>query len=65
MTKAELDTAKEDIITFLKSHNSQYYMMLNHDNKYFTLFVYENNIDVEKWHVRLSQSPSLLEKLNQ
>lgn len=48
MTKAELDIAKENIITFLKSHNSQYYMMLNHDNKYFTLFVYENNIDVEK-----------------
>lgn len=65
MTKAELDTAKEDIITFLRSHDSQYYMMLNHDNKYFTLFVYEDGINIEKWHVRLSPSPSLSEKLNQ
>ena len=48
MTKAELEKAKENIVTFLDVHNSSYYMMLNHDNKYFTLFVYENNIDVEK-----------------
>ena len=44
-TKAELEKAKRNIITFLDSNNSRYYMMLNHDNKYFTLFTYENDVN--------------------
>ena len=48
MTKAELEKAKRNIITFLDSNNSRYYMMLNHDNKYFTLFTYENDVNKNK-----------------
>ena len=48
MTKAELEKAKENIITFLDSHDSSYYMMLNHDNKYYTLFTYIDKRDKDK-----------------
>lgn len=48
MTKAELEKAKGNIITFLDSNDSRYYMMLNHDNKYFTLFTYENDVNKNK-----------------
>lgn len=48
MTKAELEKAKGNIITFLDSSDSRYYMMLNHDNKYFTLFTYENDVNKNK-----------------
>lgn len=48
MTKAELEKAKGNIITFLDSNDSRYYMMLNHDNKYFTLFTYENDANKNK-----------------
>lgn len=41
MTKAEIEKAKEEIIRFLKSHDSNFYMMLNHDTRYFTLFTYK------------------------
>lgn len=42
MTKAEIEKAKEDILKFLSAHDSNYYMMLNHERKYFTVFTYKN-----------------------
>ena len=48
MTKAELEKAKENIVTFLDVHNSSYYMMSNHDNKYYTLFTYIDKKDKDR-----------------
>lgn len=65
MTKAELEKAKGNIITFLDSNDSRYYMMLNHDNKYFTLFTYENDVNKNKWQARLFLFLRHLEKSRQ
>lgn len=49
MTKVEIEKAKEDILEFLSIHSSNYYMMLNHDQKYFTVFTYKDKrIEREK-----------------
>lgn len=39
ITKAELEKAKDRLLKFISNHNDTYYMMLNHDKKYYTIFV--------------------------
>ena len=61
MTKAELEKAKRNIITFLDSNNSRYYMMLNHDNKYSNIpYNRQERIEVqkeitEKWQIHKNE----------
>ncbi len=48
MSKAEIRKATEQIKDFLNSHDSKYYMMLNVEGRYYTLYVYNQEHDVEK-----------------
>lgn len=38
ITKAELESASKKMTEFFYQANSKYYMMLNHDKKYYTVF---------------------------
>ena len=42
-TKEEIDGAKAQVIDYIEKTNSNYYMMLNHDKKDFTLFNFQND----------------------
>lgn len=46
MTKAELEEAKEKLSKFLYNSYNTYYMMLNHDKKYYTVFVIKKEINI-------------------
>ena len=41
-TKEEIDSAKKVIQTFIQNCDATYYMLLNHDNHYFTLFSFKS-----------------------
>lgn len=50
LSEDELDAALDIIVQYLTTFDSNYYMLLNHDNRYFTLFTYKdfNNHDYYK-----------------
>lgn len=48
MTKAELEQAEEKIVNYLKSNDSKYYMMINNEINYYTLYTYNSLHDYEK-----------------
>lgn len=41
-TKEELDGAKRVVKNFIQDSKANYYMLLNHDNRYFTLFSFRS-----------------------
>lgn len=43
MTQDEIEIAKNDIREFLEDHPNNYYMMLNHEVRSFTIFHYLHN----------------------
>ena len=43
MTDEELENSKKFICNFLKTHPSSYYMMLNNESRYYTLYTFTNN----------------------
>lgn len=48
MPKAEIQKATEEIEQFLIKHDSKYYMMLNVDGRYYTVYTYNQEHDVKK-----------------
>ena len=42
-TPEELAGAKGVVTSFLEQHPAKYYMLLNHENKYFTVFNFAND----------------------
>ncbi len=48
MTKAEIEKATEQLEQFLTKHDSKYYMMLNVDGRYYTVYTYNQEHDVKK-----------------
>lgn len=40
MTDEELEKSKKFICNFLKTHPSSYYMMLNNESRYYTLYTF-------------------------
>ena len=48
MPKAEIRRATEKLEQFLTEHDSKYYMMLNVDGRYYTVYTYNQEHDVKK-----------------
>jgi hypothetical protein len=44
LTKKGLEGAKQVVVNFVNEKLAQYYMLLNHDNRYFTLFNFNSNV---------------------
>ena len=43
MTDKQLEQAKNVIIQYLTTFDGEYYMLLNNENRYYTLFTYNKN----------------------
>lgn len=43
MTKAELEDAVDTLVNFLKDNDSNYYVMINNEINYYTLYTYSGN----------------------
>ena len=48
MPKAEIRRATEKLEQFLTEHDSKYYMMLNVDGRYYTVYTYNQEHDIKK-----------------
>ena len=48
MPKTEIRRATEKLEQFLTKHDSKYYMMLNVDGRYYTVYTYNQEHDVKK-----------------
>lgn len=48
MPKAEIQKAAKELEDFLIEHDSKYYMMLNADGRYYTVYVYNQEHNAEK-----------------
>lgn len=48
MPKAEIQKATEEIEQFLIKHDSKYYMMLNVEGRYYTVYTYNQEHDAKK-----------------
>ncbi len=42
MTYNEIEKAEENLKHFLETHEAKYYMLLNHDQRSYTIFTYQN-----------------------
>ena len=45
----KLEEAEKKLYDYLISHDANYYMMLNHDKRYFTIFTYGKDKHVPHW----------------
>lgn len=48
LNMAQIEQAKGDIVRFREEHSNIYYMMLNRDINYYTLFVYDENNNIKE-----------------
>ena len=48
MSKTQIQEATKELEQFLIKHDSKYYMMLNVDGRYYTLYTYNQEHDVQK-----------------
>lgn len=47
MTKSEINEAKEKVLEYLKACDGRYYLILNPDCRYFTVYTFKDNKDYE------------------
>lgn len=48
MTKADVQKAAEKLEEFLTKHDAKYYLMLNVEGRYYTMYTYNQEHDVKK-----------------
>lgn len=46
-----LHEAEKKLYDYLITYDANYYMMLNHDKKYFTIFTYKKDTHIQTWMV--------------
>ena len=48
MTPEELDKAKKDLHIFLQKNLSMFYLFLNNESRYYTVFTYKENLAIKQ-----------------
>lgn len=52
-TDSDFFKANKDILEYLKNHSSKYYMLLNNDEHYYTLFTFKDNFKFKEMSMEI------------